>query len=222
MNGMFVTGTDTGVGKTRVSCVLLEHMKQAGYRAQGMKPVAAGCDWTAEGLRNDDALQLMAHSSLALDYAQLNPYAFEAPAAPHVLAQQQGIEMDIELILTRFRALAAQCDLVVVEGAGGWQVPLNRRQTMADLAVQMQLPVVLVVGIRLGCISHALLTYQSILDSGLSCLGWVANEIEAGMPYVDDNVRAIAERIQAPILARWPYAIEADIKSLAGTLYLPG
>lgn len=222
MKGLFVTGTDTGVGKTRASCALLEHLKLAGYRVQGMKPVAAGCDRTSDGLRNDDALQLIAHSSQALAYDVVNPYAFEAPAAPHILAQQSEIEMDAGLILSRFHELSAHCDQVIVEGAGGWLVPFNREQTLADLAQQMQLPVVLVVGIRLGCINHALLTYQSIINAGLNCLGWVANEIDATMPYADDNVAAITERIQAPLLARWPYSRQVDINDLATTLSMPG
>lgn len=221
MSGLFITGTDTGVGKTRVSCAVLEHLKQAGHCVQGMKPVAAGCDKTADGLRNDDALQLMMHSSQVLDYEVVNPYAFEAPAAPHVLAEQAGIVMDSDVILSRFRQLSAQCDQVVVEGAGGWLVPFNQEQSMADLAKLMRLPVVMVVGIRLGCINHALLTYQSIIDSGLSCLGWVANEIEVEMPFADDNVAAISERVRSPLLARWPYAKQVDMSHLAETLNLP-
>lgn len=220
MKGLFVTGTDTGVGKTLVSCALLSALKRQGYVVQGMKPVASGCEHTAQGLRNDDAQRLMQHSTASLPYSTVNPYTFEEAAAPHLLAAQSNVVIDADVIRQKYLEISSQCQHVIVEGAGGWQVPLNHRQSMADLAVLLQLPVVLVVGIRLGCINHALLTYRSIIDSGLSCLGWVANEIEATMSLSRENIQSIEHRIDAPLLGRIPYSEWPDIQAMADSLDL--
>ncbi len=215
MQNLFITGTDTGVGKTLVTCAMLSKLRQQGLRVQGMKPVASGCRQTPEGLRNEDAEMLIRHSSLELDYATVNPYAYHDAVAPHLLAEEQGETIDFELIRRNFLRIAAQSDCTLVEGVGGWMVPLNATQTVADLAIYLDLPVVLVVGMRLGCINHALLSYQAILDSGLSCVGWVANQIEDGMPRFDENISTIRRYLDVPLLATIPYAEAVTVEHVS-------
>ncbi|MCK0153557.1 dethiobiotin synthase [Alcanivorax sp. S6407] len=173
----FVTGTDTEVGKTWVSCRLLERAREAGLSCYGLKPVAAGCEETAEGWRNDDALQLMAASSVKLPYDTVNPVAFKAPVAPHIAAQQEGKVITLARLVGYVRgALSAHpADLVLIEGAGGWRVPLNDREMLSALAKELELPVIQVVGMKLGCISHALLTADAIQKDGLRYAGTMAN-----------------------------------------------
>jgi len=203
MNSVFVTGTDTEVGKTRISVALVELLQQQTGRVAAMKPIASGCELTENGLRNDDALQLSQQSNVDLDYETLNPYAFEPAIAPHLAAQQIAVEIEIDKITTCYRYIEQQADVVVVEGAGGWLVPLNQTQTMADLAIALDLPVILVVGIRLGCINHALLTIEVIRQSGLTIQGWVANQIE-GNPQSEQIVTTLKSRIEAPCLGVVP------------------
>ena len=178
MIGFFVSGTDTSVGKTRISLGLITLLQQQGQTVAAMKPVASGCVMTETGLHNEDALLLQAQSSVSQPYELINPYAFEAAIAPHIAAEREGVEIDITTIKIHFDQIQQCADSVVVEGAGGWLVPINNEQTMADLAKALNLPVVLVVNIRLGCINHALLTVAAIQQSGLSLYGWVANQIE--------------------------------------------
>jgi dethiobiotin synthetase len=203
--GLFITGTDTEVGKTRVSLALLHKLLQQGLRVAGMKPVAAGCEETTAGLRNEDALALQAASSIALAYEALNPYAFAPAIAPHLAAKDAGITIEIERILTAYHAIASQVDQVIVEGAGGWRVPLNDHQDMSDLAVALGLPVVLVVDIRLGCINHALLSAQAIATRGLPLAGWVANHAHGPYERSTDNIASLEARIAAPLLGVVPY-----------------
>ena len=198
--GWFVTGTDTGAG---------------------MKPVAAGCAATAEGLRNDDAVRLQRQSSLRLDYARVNPVALPAPVAPHIAARQAGVSISIGVLRRAFDALAMQVDCVVVEGVGGWQVPLTERETVADLAVALGLDVVLVVGVRLGCLNHALLSAESIARSGLVLAGWVANCLPPLADAVDENIIALKTRISAPLLGIVPALAAPDVKTVACTLRVP-
>lgn len=173
----FVTGTDTEVGKTWVSCRLLERARDAGLKCYGLKPVAAGCEETPQGLRNEDAVRLMAASSVTLPYEVVNPVALKAAIAPHIAAEQEGRRITLAQLAGYVRgALSSHpADLVVVEGAGGWRVPLNDREMLAGLAVELNLPVIQVVGMRLGCISHALLTAEAIRADGLRYTGTVAN-----------------------------------------------
>jgi dethiobiotin synthetase len=212
----FITGTDTEVGKTRVSVALLHRLRQQGLCVAGMKPVAAGCEETAEGLRNEDALALQAASSVALPYETLNPYAFAPPIAPHLAASDAGITIEIERILTAYHDIASQVDQVVVEGAGGWRVPLNDDQDMSDLAIALGLPVVLVVDIRLGCINHALLSAQAISACGLPLAGWVANHAHGDYTRSADNIASIGARIGTPLLGVIPYHGDstADLKAV--------
>lgn len=201
--GCFVTGTDTGVGKTLVSQVLLHTLRRAHTAVAGFKPVASGCDHTPEGLRNADALALQAASSVALSYDTVNPYAFAPPIAPHLAAEQAGVNIDLDAIVRGIEAVDA--DRIVVEGVGGWLVPLNHRQSVADLAQTLGLPVVLVVGLRLGCLNHALLTAEAIRARGLELAGWVANQIDPAFVCCDENIATLQERLEAPPLLRLPW-----------------
>ena len=208
--GWFVTGTDTGVGKTRVARLLLEALKRAGYSAAGMKPVASGCHVTAAGLRSDDALELMQASSVAADYADVNPYALGSACAPHIAAREMGVEIQLDRILESFRRLQQKSPWVVVEGVGGWSVPLGERLTMAEVARALGLPVILVVGLRLGCLNHALLTAEAIRRADLPLAGWVANRIDPAMTHVPENIATLAQKIEAPLLAQIPYQSAAQ------------
>jgi dethiobiotin synthetase len=219
--GFFVTGTDTGVGKTLVACALLHAFAAKGKSAIGMKPVAAGM----EGGSYADVDALIAASSVCVERHWVNPYAFAAPIAPHIAAEQQRLEIRLDTIVEAYRMLARQADVVVVEGAGGFMIPLNARETGADLARRLALPVVLVVGMRLGCLNHALLTRRAIADHGLACAGWVANCMPPEMACVGENIRALSQRIDAPLLgtlapleAALPAAAAAllDIGAMAG------
>lgn len=234
----FVTGTDTGVGKTRVSCALIHALRQAGHaRVVGMKPVAAGCDWVAgEGERpghwlNEDVAALRAASSLAVPPAFDNPYALPDPLSPHIAARRDGQRIDLSHIEASFHALRQHADAVVVEGAGGFIVPFSEPEpadavgdeatgwaTSADLALRLGLPIVLVVGLRLGCLNHALLTQEAILSRGLRLAGWVANVVDAGMPQQDANLATLKARLQAPMLAHFPWAPQAEAAALGATL----
>ena len=203
-SGWFVTGTDTGVGKTCVSCALLQALASNGLPAVGMKPVASGCQRGAAGLRSADAEALRAASSVHAAYDDVNPYAFAVATAPHLAADNVGIEIDIAYIQQCYARLAEQARYVVVEGVGGWCVPITARQTMADLAVALALPVVLVVGVRLGALNHALLTAQAIRASGLRLAAWVANRIDPD-PVLDGYVEALNSFLEAPLLGSLPY-----------------
>jgi len=222
MAGLFVTGTDTDVGKTHVAVGLMAALRQRGLRVAAMKPVSAGCEWVDEegerGLRNDDALQLSAQSSLAIPYRTLNPYAFEPAIAPHIAAQQVGVSMRLDVLQRACAEIEARAELVVVEGAGGWLVPVNARETLADLAVALGFPVVLVVGVRLGCISHALLSAESIRARGLTLAGWVANEISPQAACIEENIAALSQRLPAPLLGRVPFDGQAGAEGTAAFL----
>ncbi|MBK5941566.1 dethiobiotin synthase [Halochromatium roseum] len=203
--GLFVTGTDTEVGKTEVTLGLMAALQRRGFSVLGMKPVAAGCVQTPDGLRNEDALRIQAQGSKPLAYAAINPYAFAPPIAPHIAAAQAGVEIQIDLIETAYQRLATQADWVLVEGAGGWRVPLGPGLTLADLPSALDLPVVLVVGLRLGCLNHALLSAESIQASGLQLAGWVANRIDPAMAAADENLATLRERLPAPCLGVVPW-----------------
>jgi len=208
----FVTGTDTGVGKTLISCALLHAFAARGVSVVGMKPVAAGCD--ADGL-NEDVKQLRAASNILASLDQINPYSFFHPIAPHIAARNAGVSISLGRILEAYNALDAQADVVIVEGAGGFQVPLNDTQDSADLTVALNLPVILVVGMRLGCLNHALLTMRAIDDCGLRCAGWVANILDPDMAVLDENIQALQQRIQAPLLGVVKHQTAPDAHAIA-------
>lgn len=197
---VFIAGTDTGVGKTHVSVQLLRRLAELGFDVTGMKPVAAGAVRTAAGLRNDDAVDLAAAANVSFPYELINPVCFELATSPHLAARAAHASIDLNLIAASFRELARRADIVVVEGAGGWLAPIDDRRTMEDVAVTLGLPVVLVVGIRLGSLSHALLTTQAIERSGLPFAGWVANRLDPSFASSDDYVRTLEQRLGAPRL----------------------
>lgn len=203
MNSVFVTGTDTDVGKTRISVAIIELLQRQGKRVAAMKPIASGCELTIDGLRNDDALQLSQQANVKLAYQLINPYAFEPAIAPHIAAEQVETAIELAVIKQNFDLIQQQSDAVVVEGAGGWLVPINQAQTMADLAISLDLPVILVVDIRLGCINHALLTVKSIESSGLKLQGWIANNLGQN-PQSIEIVETLTQRIWAPCLGYVP------------------
>ncbi len=217
-HGFFVTGTDTGVGKTLVACALLAGFGGRGMKAVGMKPVACGVEPVSGNLVNDDVERLIGAGNVAAPREHVNPYCFAPPIAPHIAARQAGVTIALDRVEQSFRALAAQADVVVVEGVGGFLVPLGPGTDSAQLAARLALPVVLVVGMRLGCLNHALLTAREVAGSGLKLAGWVANHIDPQMAAADDNVRALEERIGAPRIARILFAQEPNSQALAAAL----
>jgi dethiobiotin synthetase len=216
MQHYFITGTDTGVGKTFVTCALLHTLKAQRIAAIGMKPVAAGGNMTPDGLRNDDIEALREASSVKLASEDLNCYLFAEPIAPHIAAANEDVDIDLDVIRQRFDQLAELADVVLVEGVGGFIVPLGDGVDTADLAADLDLPVILVVGIRLGCLNHALLTQEAIRARGLTLAGWVANQIDPHMAEFDANVDALEERIRAPLLGviEWQKRPDAESVSL--------
>lgn len=205
-HGYFVTGTDTGVGKTLIACALLRAFIAAGYSAVGMKPVVAGAEPHGEGAVYGDVEALCAAGNVGAPRELTNPYAFRRPIAPHIAAAEEGVPIDLARIERSFHALAGRADAVVVEGVGGFRVPLGPAADTAELARRLGLPVILVVGMRLGCLNHALLTADSIASHGLTLAGWVANHVDPEMNAADENVEALAARLPAPMLARVPHA----------------
>lgn len=212
---LFVAGTDTGVGKTRIAVALIQTLASRGVRVVGMKPVAAGAD---PGQLNEDVAALGAASPVEAPLADINPYCFAEPIAPHIAAQREGVVIDIEHIAAAHARLAQRADVVVVEGAGGWRVPLTDTSDMADLAVRLGGAVVLVVGMRLGCLNHAVLTADAIRARGLPWAGWVANRIDPDMACADENLASLQQRLPGPCLG-----VEAfSVRQAAGSgLHLP-
>lgn len=206
--GYFVTGTDTGVGKTTVSCALLKAFAAQGKKAVGMKPVVAG----SENGRWHDVEQLIAASSISAAREHINPYAFDSSVSPHIAARQAGVDIDLAVIQRAYQALSSQADIVIAEGAGGFLVPLNARQTGADLARALNLPVILVVGMRLGCLNHALLTAQAIHAAGLPLAGWVANGIDRRMLALEENIATLERWLDGPLLGVIPFELNLDVK----------
>ena len=216
----FVTGTDTSVGKTLISCALLHGFAAQGKRVVGMKPVAAGCN---DDGQNDDVRQLRAASNVQFGIdtpgnEQINPYCFAPAVAPHLAAQLAGVSIDYARIAAAYAELAAQADVVIVEGAGGLLVPLAAAQDSSDLMRELGLPVILVVGMRLGCLNHALLTVEAIAARGLVLAGWVANVLDADMAMLDENIAALRQRIAAPLLGVVPYQPQPDARKVARCL----
>lgn len=210
----FIAGTDTGIGKTMITAALVREFARRGLRSVGMKPVAAGCEQHGDALLSDDVMQLRAASNVAAQLNLINPYAFEPPIAPHIAAQQAGADIELDMIVQAFENLQQQADVVVVEGVGGFRVPLGATVDTADLAQILDIPVILVVGMRLGCISHALLTVEAIQARGLAMAGWVANRIDPDMAAFEENLAALQQRIPAPCLAVVPWNGEPDFSSL--------
>jgi len=200
--GYFVTGTDTGVGKTTGAVALIHALRERGLRVAAMKPVAAGCEWVDGQLVNDDVIALSAATNVHADTLLVNQYAFVPPIAPHIAAAQMGVEIDLDKIVAAYAALSREADVVVVEGVGGFRVPLGAHLDTTDLARVLGLPIVLVVGVRLGCLNHALLTAEAIEHRGLAWAGWVANILEPNMPALAENLAELEMRLPSPCLGR--------------------
>ncbi len=202
--GFFITGTDTGVGKTWLTLGLMHYFKRQKKTVAGMKPVAAGCDWLQGGWKNDDALNIQANASIELPYSLINPYAFRMPVSPHLACE--GSDVDITRIRENLTIIRQQVDVVLVEGAGGWYSPLSETMDNSFLATSLELPVILVVAIRLGCINQALLSWRAIQDSAVECAGWVAMQVEPDMPMAEENISYLQEHItEAPLLGIVPF-----------------
>jgi len=212
----FVTGTDTGVGKTVVSVLLMRALRDAGLAVLGMKPVAAGCEPGPEGPRNEDVEALRAAASFPVERERMNPYALLPPVSPHLAAARAGVRVDLDLLRSRLDELERRCDIVLVEGAGGWYAPVSETHTMADLARALDLPVVLVVGLRLGCLNHALLSAEAVVRGGSALLGWIANRIDPQMALAEENIATLAGRLPCPLLGVVPHlgddASQAEVR----------
>lgn len=199
--GIFIAGTDTEVGKTWISCRLAAAARGLGRRVAVCKPVAAGAACTADGLRNDDALALIESAGSSAPYALVNPWCLELPASPHLAARAAGVRLTLEPIVAAAAALARDADFLLVEGAGGWLAPIDDERTMADVALALGLPVVLVVGLRLGCLNHAMLSAAAIRASGLPLAGWIGNRIDPGFALCEENVATLQQRLGSAPLA---------------------
>lgn len=216
--GVFITGTDTGVGKTLIACAVLHALAARGGRVVGMKPVAAGATMHGARLVNEDVTALQAASNIAAPAELVNPYCFEPAIAPHIAASLAGVDIELSRMRSAYAQLAGAADYVVVEGAGGFRVPLGGDFDTADLACALQLPVVLVVGMRLGCINHAILTAAAIASTRLTFAGWVANHPGPAMAYARENVTALQARLGAPLLAEVAYALPPDPRAIGNAL----
>ena len=217
----FITGTDTDAGKTTLAAGFLYAAKQQQLSTLAMKPVASGCEMTKQGLRNSDALALMAQSSIKLAYQVVNPYAFAPPIAPHLAAKEVGLELNVSDLYSAAQViLQEQADLTLIEGAGGWRVPLSNQAFLSDLAIALKLPVILVVGVKLGCINHAVLTAEAIKNDGLKLAGWVANGVDANCSCLEENLASLKQLMPAPCLGEVPYLEQASAKAVANYLTL--
>jgi len=212
----FIAGTDTDVGKTVCTRALLQAAMQQNKSTIGYKPISAGCELTELGLRNQDALILQANSSVNLPYNDVNPIAFQQPIAPHIAAIENETFIDINIVNNGLQHLQnMNVDLVFVEGAGGWHLPIDNQFLLSDWVIEKQLPVILIVGLKLGCLNHALLTAKAIEQSGLVIAGWIANHLQPDMPYVVDNIETLKTMINAPMLAEIPFIEDIRITNLA-------
>lgn len=220
-NTFFVTGTDTDVGKTQIAAGLLHLANAQGISTIGLKPVSAGCEKTEGGLRNPDALLLQSVSSVKLPYEQINPVALIEPVSPHIAAQKEKRTLSADRLAGFCRSSFRMADFTLIEGAGGWRVPINSSETMADLVRVLQAPVILVVGMRLGCLNHALLTLEAIRQDGLPLVAWVANSVDANMRALNENIHTLQQRIPAPCLGVVPFMDQPTPEKIAQYLLLP-
>ena len=198
MNGYFITGTDTECGKTEITLGVMQWLQLQQLNVTGMKPIASGCEVTVDGLRNDDVDRILNQCSHSLTYSQINCYSFQPAIAPHIAAVEAGVDIDFKVIQTVADQLSQQSDRLVVEGVGGWRVPLGHDGALSDLALMLDLPIILVVGLKLGCINHALLTAESIQASGGKLVGWVGNHVDATMSVAAENIQTLRSEIAVP------------------------
>lgn len=213
--GLFITGTDTGCGKTEITLGLMQRLQQTGQVVLGMKPIASGAIATPHGLRNEDALRIQRQGSLKIPYEQVNPFAYAPAIAPHLAAAAVGRPILIERILAIYDQLTELADRVIVEGVGGWRVPLGPRLSLPDLVRALDLPVILVVGLKLGCLNHVLLTQESIRHAGLELRGWIANHVDPDMQAQEANVRTLRDWLDAPCLGEVPYLAQPGPKQIS-------
>jgi len=221
MSAYFVVGTDTGIGKTHATCALLHALARRHARVCGMKPIAAGGVQTADGLSNEDSIAHRAASTVRVPPELDNPILLPEPLSPHLAAARAGTPISFDVVLKAVDALRARTDALVVEGAGGFLVPLSETQTGADLAVALRLPLVLVVGMRLGCLNHALLTAEAIRARGLTLAGWIANRVDPGFLCPEENLAYLRTHLGAPLLADLPYSAARDPRADADRFMLP-
>ena len=213
ISNFFITGTDTHVGKTCIAASLLHYLNNLGKKTLAFKPISAGCEETSDGLRNQDALDLAAIASLKIPYPDVNPIAFKDPIAPHIAAEKLNRKITLMQLIEYYHQLKSySSDHVVIEGAGGWRVPINDKHYLSDFVKMANIPVILVVGIRLGCINHSVLTAEVIQKDGIKLLGWVANIIDHEMLVAKENITCLQHRINAPLLGTVPYAHPLDLK----------
>ncbi len=210
----FITGTDTGVGKTWCTLALIQYFKNQGLQVAGMKPIAAGCHCTETGYRNSDAEEILSTSGLTVPYDWVNPYVFVQPIAPHLAAIQAGETIELYNIIEKYQQLAEQADIVVIEGVGGWRVPINSTESLKDMVLDMDAEVILVVGMRLGCINHALLTAETIIRDGCNLAGWIASPIDPNFD-VQSSIDTLRDLLSVPLLAKMPCLSYMDIFQLA-------
>ncbi|VAW99826.1 Dethiobiotin synthetase [hydrothermal vent metagenome] len=204
-NGIFITGTDTGIGKTIASCAVMHELAKQGHKVAGMKPIASGACFQKGQLQNEDALALIKHANISVDYKQVNPYCFESAIAPHIAAKQARVDINMSIIQQAFTELGKQADWVVVEGVGGWMVPINEQQVVADIALELALPVILVVGLRLGCINHTLLTMESMQSKGVNIMGWIANQLDPDLTATEQIIKTLQNKLNSSYLGYLPY-----------------
>ena len=216
----FVTGTDTGVGKTWVSCALIHAFKARGLSVAGMKPVASGGELTPQGWRNEDALALQRAANVTADYHIVNPYCFQPPVAPHLAARQAGVSIQLSVLQQAYRQLTGRADIVVVEGAGGWRVPLEPSGYLSDFPEAQGMQIVLVVGLRLGCLNHAVLTAEAIRSGPCKLVGWIGNSIDPAFALLTENLQTLTERLPVPCLGVLPHAAQPDVPALSALLSL--
>jgi dethiobiotin synthetase len=218
--GYFITGTDTGIGKTIVSTLLIQHFIAQGENVIGMKPLASGAKLVDGQLQNEDALALLEASNIKASYELINPYCFAPAIAPHIAAAKSQTTISLSHILDCYSQLSKRADRMIIEGVGGWRVPIDEQQDVADLAKAFNLPVILVVGMRLGCLNHAVLSAEAILAKGCNLVGWVANCVDANMPAYDENLASLMQRISRPLLAVIPnLKIDQSIPTAQVTWY---
>jgi len=217
---VFITGTDTDVGKTVISCAILEYANNLGFKTVGLKPISAGCELTSAGLRNEDALLLQQHASHYLDYDIINPIAYQEPSAPHIAAQKKGEFIDLALVDSALDRVPEDIDFTVIEGAGGWYLPIDKSHYFSSWVAENKLDVILVVGIKLGCLNHAILSAQAIQHSGANLIGWIANSLTGEIANYDEMIDTLMVALPAPLMGKMPYLSSIEDKQEKPANYL--
>lgn len=217
---VFITGTDTDVGKTVISSAILDYANNLELKTVGFKPISAGCELTSNGLRNEDALLLQQHASVKLDYHVVNPIAYQEPIAPHIAAQKRGESIELALVDSALAKIPSDVDFVVIEGAGGWHLPVDNSNYFSTWVAENQLDVILVVGVKLGCLNHAILSAQAIQHSGANLIGWIANSLTADIANYDEMIETLMVALPAPLMGKMPYFSSIEDKNENSARYL--